>query len=860
LYPSSPYAPSPHVRVFRTGAEYGSTWGEQSAERITVSRANRFSDLDRTTLERIEMAAGLRGKEPIAGAAEGSASQATPDAATLRRASYNPTTPSTQVSATNLRVASRTYDDLDRLSRETVQLEDGSTATLIYTYWKNGQRKTVTDAVGRVTFYEYDGQHRLSRLTVNQGLPDEQVTSYGYWPDSLLKTVTKPNGTVSSYDYDAADRLRSVVVRKDGIDLVSYAYIYDGNGNRTSQVEVNGGPAETTTYTYDDLNRLETVTYPDGRSVAYGYDDVGNRRSDTERDPAGVVVSEKVAVFDAANRLSTVTDAVNPANNATFAYDRNGNLARKTTAAGTTTYTYDVRDQLVETREGEGISARFAYDAFGRRYLKIGHEGLRQYLYDQTSLLEEFSELNVEVAKYDWGGDRLLSLRRIDEPRRYFHFDVLGSVAALTEESGSVAARYHYDAWGRYRSPAELEASANRFGFTGHYFDTETKLYNAKARYFDPAVGRFTTADSFLGSLDQPPSLHRYVYAANRPTYFVDPTGHEFTVNPDKKYGPNEVPAPVLSGTVSDRDLKQYLAYVEKHGFRAQAIQATLGATGVYSQAYGQGVAKMEAAAIAGTVAAAPVALAGGGAVAVGAVGGAAQGFASGLLDEASAAEVGVRTSAGAALGGALGWAAQKLGAVIYGEASPSLPGAGQGSSTAPKPVSGEPAPVPERLPVVAGGSQAADAVPAPASAEAPSSSAAAGQAVPAGTRLIGKGDPVKRAVDWVKPQEGLHDVLVHGTPTSFQVLHNGKVVTLDQRSLATFISKSGHKGGDVRLLSCSTGACDAGAAQNLANKLGVNVTAPTDTLWIHRDGTLTIGPTADVNTGTWRVFTPGKK
>ena len=525
LYLSSPYQPSPQVRVFRTGADYGSPLVEQVAETITVSAVSRFSDLDWSTLESIATAAGVRRQEPVAGAATASAPPA-PNTAILHLASYNPTTPSTQGSATSLRVTSRTYDGLDRLTSETVELQEGSTATLSYSYWKNGKRKTVTDAMGRVTFYEYDGQNRLKRLTANQGLPDEQVTSYEYWPDDLLKAVTKPDGTVSSYDYDHADRLETVVVRKDGIDLVSYAYTYDANGNRESQVEVNGGPPETTTYTYDDLDRLEKVTYPDGRSVAYGYDNVGNRTSETERDPAGVVVSEKVAVFDAANRLGTVTDAVDPANDATLVFDRNGNLETKTTSAGIASYVYDLRDLLVETRQGEHISARFAYDAFGRRYLKIGNEGIRQYLYDQSSLLEEFTDTNVEVAKYEWGGDRLVSLFRFNEPRRYFHFDALGSVAALTDDTGSVAARYHYDAWGQHRDPIELEASANRFGFTGHYFDTETELYYAKARYFDPKLGRFLTQDSYLGQIDNPPSLHRFFYANANPARYVDPTGH----------------------------------------------------------------------------------------------------------------------------------------------------------------------------------------------------------------------------------------------------------------------------------------------------------------------------------------------
>jgi hypothetical protein len=149
----------------------------------------------------------------------------------------------------------------------------------------------------------------------------------------------------------------------------------------------------------------------------------------------------------------------------------------------------------------------------------------------------------------------------------------------------------------------------------------------------------------------------------------------------------------VLRGTVSHEDFQRYLTYVEKHGAREQAIQATLGATGVYSHAYGQEVAKMEAAGIAGTVAAAPVAIAGGTAVAVGAVGGGTTGFVSGLLDKASAKVIAARTATGALFGAAFGWAAQRIRAFVSGEASPSVPGASKTDPVAVKPAAGEPVP-----------------------------------------------------------------------------------------------------------------------------------------------------------------------
>jgi RHS repeat-associated protein len=130
--------------------------------------------------------------------------------------------------------------------------------------------------------------------------------------------------------------------------------------------------------------------------------------------------------------------------------------------------------------------------------------------------------------------------------------------------------------------------------------------------------------------------------------------------------------------------------------------------------------------------------------------------------------------------------------------------------------------------------------------------------AIPAGANLIGTGDSLTDAVQWITPQNGAFDVVVHGTENSFDVLHNGTWVVIDQRSLATYIQNNGWNGEPIRLISCSTGASSTGIAQDLANKLGVNVTAPDNTIWIHPSGALTIGPSATINNGSWNTFIPG--
>jgi RHS repeat-associated protein len=422
---------------------------------------------------------------------------------------------------------SRAYDDLDRLTAETTELPDGGDRTVSYSYYENGLRKTVTDPEGVVTTYTYDALNRLKSAATAAG-----TTAYTYFPDGLIQDVRYPNGVTAVHAYDRADRLVSLINRKDGVVISSYAYGYDPNGNRQTQVETNGGPEELTSYTYDALDRLETITYPaeeafpQGRFVRYEYDRVGNRIRETERagDSGGTVIADRQGVFDDLNRLTALNDLVGSEQTA-FEWDANGNQTARTQGGVTTAFRYDARDRMVEVGQGTGILGRYQYDAEGRRSKKIGAEGLRQFVYDDTATLVEYDESGAKVGKYDYGLDRLVSATLAGEGRRFYTFDALGSVTALTADDGSAVARYQLDAWGSFRRPSQAEDSRNRFAFTGYSFDRETGLYDAKTRYYDPKLGRFLSQDSFLGDVDHPPSLHRYTYVHNQPTRYVDPEG-----------------------------------------------------------------------------------------------------------------------------------------------------------------------------------------------------------------------------------------------------------------------------------------------------------------------------------------------
>ncbi len=85
----------------------------------------------------------------------------------------------------------------------------------------------------------------------------------------------------------------------------------------------------------------------------------------------------------------------------------------------------------------------------------------------------------------------------------------------------------------------------------------------------------------------------------------------------------------------------------------------------------------------------------------------------------------------------------------------------------------------------------------------------------------------------------GLFDFAAHGSPYSMDIYVNGKNhEDQDWRVIANIIKHSkGYHGQDIRLLSCNVGMKPDGFAQNLANKLNVNVYASDTIYWAYPSG-----------------------
>jgi RHS repeat-associated protein len=81
--------------------------------------------------------------------------------------------------------------------------------------------------------------------------------------------------------------------------------------------------------------------------------------------------------------------------------------------------------------------------------------------------------------------------------------------------------QFSYAAWGAdCRRP-----TGDGLYYSGEMFDPTLKMYNLRARYYNPANGRFNATDPYSGSSYDPQSLHKYLYCHADPVNMVDPLG-----------------------------------------------------------------------------------------------------------------------------------------------------------------------------------------------------------------------------------------------------------------------------------------------------------------------------------------------
>ena len=304
------------------------------------------------------------------------------------------------------------------------------TTTYNFTYGDFGLRSAVKVGSQNLATYSYDSHNRLEKLDYG----NQDSVEYTYDAQGRVTQETYEDGATVTYSYDNTGNLATVTDSETGItttyyyDLInrlakyeekgtnfshSVTYIYNAENNLQTLTEVINGVKTVYNYTYDDDNRVTSVTVGNGTtvisSVSYTYDAFGRISNQVTKHGDSTVLN-KTATFTYPSATST-SGQIASYNGFTYTYDDNGNILSVNDGTYTTTYEYDSANQLIrENNQAIGKTWIWTYDNAGNI---LTHQ---EYIYgtgSEDSLTLSNSSSDFDYEDSNWG-DLLTTLDGAD--------------------------------------------------------------------------------------------------------------------------------------------------------------------------------------------------------------------------------------------------------------------------------------------------------------------------------------------------------------------------------------------------------------------------------------------------------------
>ena len=420
-------------------------------------------------------------------------------------------------------------------------------ATVTHTHTASGK-----DSRTEAYTYSYDHADRL--LKVEHTLGGAKVTLAAYAYDNLGRLQSKSlhgsDADRQAYAYNVRGWLTGI----SGTKFTQNLYYNTGNGpakynGSISSMTWKAGTASTVRgykFTYDGLNRMLNATYGETAGISTnanrfsenvtGYDKNGNIKSLQRYGQTGASaygLLDNLTFTLNGNQLSRVDDAVSTAAYGTntafvngasaageYAYDVNGNLT-KDLNKGITDIQYNVLNLPSTVSFSDGSTITYTYGADGTKLRTVHKIG-------STTTTTDYCGNVI----YENGTQKLLLTEEgyinLTGTQQYHYYlkDHQGNNRVVINQSGTVEETNHYYPFGGVFGTT---GNTQPYKYNGKEFDTKKGLnwYDYGARYYDAALGRFTTVDP---SSENYYAFNPYSYCVNNPIKYIDPDGKDFII------------------------------------------------------------------------------------------------------------------------------------------------------------------------------------------------------------------------------------------------------------------------------------------------------------------------------------------
>ena len=302
----------------------------------------------------------------------------------------------------------------------------------------------------------------------------------------------------------------------------------------------NNSARKTHKYTYDNLNQLiKEEVYNENTLIlnsSYSYDILGNITSisrSTKLQEYSNLPSLINYYYEDTKDKTKLTKYVIDGTEFTMTYDSYNNLTKLNN------YDITLLEGKITLLSYENIDqVRYTYDATGRRIKKeiynqnTSSYDVINYVYLNDVLIKEIhSDKTITYILDDTGIIGFKVKTSTTEETYYYIKNTQQDIISIVDDEFNEVANYEYDAYGNIVNINEVNqnqiAKLNPYRYRSYYYDIETDFYYLNARYYNPEIGRFITADDieYLDT-ENMNGLNLYCYCLNNPSMHVDASGH----------------------------------------------------------------------------------------------------------------------------------------------------------------------------------------------------------------------------------------------------------------------------------------------------------------------------------------------